>query len=75
MLSSKCALEVIIDIYVQVEEGKNDFFPIGRAMSLSYWDENVMEEKLKEINAKVDKLLYKQQQLVSVSFLIKWLGH
>ena len=42
--------------YIQLLEGKYDFFPVGRAISLLHVDENETKKSLEELSGKVETL-------------------
>ena len=41
---------------IQLLEGKYDFFPVGRAISLLHIDEDETKKSLEELSGKVEKL-------------------
>ena len=63
-------------LLLQIQDGKLDFFPVGRAISLSHRDENVTEEKLEDIAKKVEFLIQKaEREVITVVYCIdlSWL--
>ena len=48
-----------IILYLQLLQEKLDFFPVGRAISLSHIDENETKKGLDELSAKVEILTQK----------------
>ena len=54
---------------LQIQEGRFDFFPVGKALALSSKDEDLTETKLDEITKNVEILLKAHQQGVSYELI------
>ena len=57
----------------QIQDGRYDFFPVGKALALSSKDEDLTETKLDEITKNVEILLKAHQQQVNMHVFIKYL--